>query len=62
VVVADNVVRGGAVAHGRADDASVLGSRRLLEAMGSDPRLEATAIQTIGSEGHDGFAVAVVVS
>ena len=60
LVVADNVVRGGAVADpGRTDPAAV-GVRRALELMGRDARLEATAIQTVGSKGYDGFAVAIV--
>jgi predicted O-methyltransferase YrrM len=62
VIVADNVVRGGAVADPGDDDASVEGSRHLLEMMAADPRLEGTAIQTVGSKGHDGFAVAIVTS
>ncbi|HEX2293724.1 MAG TPA: O-methyltransferase [Actinomycetota bacterium] len=62
LIVADNVVRGGAVADPEADEPGVAGSRRFLEIAAADTRLEATAIQTVGSKGHDGFAVALVVS
>ena len=62
VIVADNVVRAGAVADAGSDDPSVLGIRRFLEMVAAEPRLEATAIQTNGSKGRDGFALAVVTS
>jgi hypothetical protein len=39
----------------------VIGSRRALELLRSDPRVDATALQTVGSKGWDGFAVAIVV-
>lgn len=61
VLVADNVVRGGAVADERSNDPSVTGARRLLADMGRHPRLTATALQTVGVKGHDGFALAVVL-
>jgi predicted O-methyltransferase YrrM len=60
VIVADNVVRRGAVLDAESTDPNVQGVRRLLEAAGSDPRLDATAIQTVGTKGHDGFALLVV--
>jgi predicted O-methyltransferase YrrM len=58
VIVADNVVRAGAVVDG--DDPSATGVRRFLELVAADPRLDATAIQTVGAKGHDGFMLAVV--
>jgi predicted O-methyltransferase YrrM len=58
VIVVDNVVREGAVI-GSARDASAEGVRRMLEAMGSDERVCATVIQTVGGKGHDGFAIAL---
>jgi predicted O-methyltransferase YrrM len=61
LIVADNVVRGGAVADGDSRDPRVRGVRALIERLGSDPRVEATALQTVGAKGHDGFAIAVVV-
>jgi predicted O-methyltransferase YrrM len=60
LIVADNVVRGGAVAEPEADDPSVTGVQRFLELVAEHPRLDATAIQTVGSKGWDGFALALV--
>lgn len=57
LIIVDNVVRGGAVVAGEGRDA--LGSREVLEAMAAEPRVSATAIQTVGGKGHDGFAVAL---
>lgn len=61
VIVGDNVVRDGEVANPDSKDPSVQGIRRFLEQMGANPRLEATALQTVGTKGLDGFALAVVV-
>jgi predicted O-methyltransferase YrrM len=61
LIVADNVVRGGAVADGDTDDASARGVRRFLELVAAEPRLEATALQTVGVKGWDGLAIALVV-
>jgi len=60
LIVADNVVRSGAVADQDADDPSVAGVQRFLELVAEHPRLDATAIQTVGSKGWDGFALALV--
>jgi predicted O-methyltransferase YrrM len=60
LIVADNVVRAGAVADPDAGDPSVTGVRRFLEVVSEHPRLDATAIQTVGSKGWDGFALALV--
>jgi predicted O-methyltransferase YrrM len=60
LIVADNVVRGGGVLDG--DDPSAAGVRRFLELLGAEPRLAATALQTVGAKGHDGLALAVVLS
>jgi predicted O-methyltransferase YrrM len=60
VIVADNVVRGGAVADASTTDPNALGVRRFLADAGDDPRLDGTAVQTVGSKGHDGFALLVV--
>ncbi|VTR77121.1 Putative O-methyltransferase/MSMEI_4947 [Cellulomonas hominis] len=60
VIVVDNVVRRGGVADAASQDPAVLGSRAVLEAIGRNPRLTATALQTVGSKGWDGFALAVV--
>ncbi len=60
LIVADNVVRDGAVTDGASDDPSVLGVRRFFELLAADPRVEATAIQTVGAKGWDGFALVLV--
>src|SRR5688572_7420213 len=61
LIVADNVVRKGAVVDAKSTDANVQGVRRFNEALAADRRVTATAIQTVGSKGYDGFVVAVVV-
>ena len=59
LIVADNVIRSGAVLDG--DDASAVGVRRFFDLIAAEPRLRATAIQTVGEKGYDGFALAVVL-
>lgn len=59
-IVVDNVVRSGRILDGDSDDASVIGVRRMFDAVAADLRLAATAVQTVGSKGHDGFLLAVV--
>jgi predicted O-methyltransferase YrrM len=61
VIVADNIVRGGAIVDPEADDAGVAGMRRFLDVAGAEPRVSVTAIQTVGAKGHDGFALALVL-
>jgi predicted O-methyltransferase YrrM len=61
LIVIDNVVRRGQVADADSTDANVQGTRRVLEMLAAEPRVSATAIQTVGSKGYDGFALAVVV-
>jgi predicted O-methyltransferase YrrM len=58
LIVADNVVRDGALLHG--DDPSAAGVRAFFAAVAAEPRLRATAIQTVGIKGYDGFALALV--
>lgn len=60
VIIVDNVVRNGALIEAESEDPSVQGMRRLLELLASEPRVTATAIQTVGSKGYDGFAVALL--
>ena len=61
LIVADNVVRGGAVADAASEDPSVKGVRRFLASLEGDRRVAVTAIQTVGNKGYDGFAAAVVL-
>ncbi|RQP25045.1 O-methyltransferase [Piscinibacter terrae] len=60
VIIGDNVVRNGEVANPHSEDANVQGVRRFFELMAANPRLRATAIQTVGSKGYDGFSLAIV--
>jgi len=58
----DNVVREGAVLDASSSDPSVQGVRRLLARLGAEPRVSATALQTVGVKKWDGFALAVVTA
>jgi predicted O-methyltransferase YrrM len=60
VIVCDNVVREGRVLDGSADEPAIIGTRALFDFLGREPRLTATAIQTVGRKGWDGFTIAVV--
>lgn len=60
VIVADNVVRYGAVTDSASADPSVKGVRSFMEVIAKEPRVSATAVQTVCIKGHDGFALAVV--
>lgn len=62
LIIADNVVRNGAVADAASGDPSVQGVRRFNELLAAEPRVSATAIQTVGSKGYDGFAIALVTA
>jgi predicted O-methyltransferase YrrM len=62
LILCDNIVRGGAVADPDSGDASVIGARSCIDMLAADPRVSATAIQTVGSKGHDGFALALVTT
>lgn len=61
IIIGDNVVRAGAVADPHSADPNVPGVRTFLELLGRHPRLSATALQTVGVKGHDGFALALVL-
>lgn len=60
VIVLDNVVRDGRVTDPNSTDPTVVGSRAALDWIGSHRRLRASALQTVGSKGWDGFAIMVV--
>jgi predicted O-methyltransferase YrrM len=62
LIIVDNVIRDGAVVDGRSRDPDVIGVRRLNDMIAAEPRVMATEIQTVGSKGYDGFAMALVVS
>ena len=61
IIIGDNVVRDGAVADPHSADPSVQGVQRFFERMQAHPRLEATALQTVGAKGYDGFSIARVI-
>src|SRR6266851_1641819 len=60
LIIVDNVVRDGGVIDAESTDKDVQGARLLFESLGAEPRLSATALQTVGSKGYDGFAMAIV--
>ena len=62
IIVVDNVVRDGAVIDSESADPSIQGTRKFFDKLAAVPRLEATALQTVGSKGYDGFAIARVKS
>ncbi len=60
VIVLDNVVRDGQVTDASSDDRNVMGSRAAFDLLHGHSRLDATALQTVGLKGYDGFAIALV--
>ena len=62
VIVGDNVVRGGQILDADSQDPDIRGIWDFLETQGSSPVLQATAVQTVGAKGWDGFSLAVVRS
>ena len=60
VIVGDNAVRGGGVIDSDSNDPNVRGLREFIQLISEDERLEATAIQTVGEKGWDGFVMAIV--
>lgn len=59
-IIVDNVVREGGVLDADSDDPRIIGTRALFAAVAAEPRLTATAVQTVGSKKWDGFLLAVV--
>ena len=62
IIIADNVVREGAVLNAESTDADIQGIRRFAEMLSKEKRVSATAIQTVGSKSYDGFAVILVTA
>jgi len=62
IIIADNVVRNGAVLDATSGDADIQGVRRFNERLAVENRVTATEIQTVGSKGYDGFALVLVIS
>jgi len=61
LIVVDNVVRHGELVNASSEDSNVRGMRRFCEQVADDRRVSASVIQTVGSKGYDGFAIAVVM-
>ena len=61
VIIVDNVVRDGAVVDASSTDPDIRGIRRFIEMLAKEKRVSATALQTVGSRGYDGFAIALVM-
>jgi len=62
VIIADNVVREGAVLDAKSKDADIRGRRRFLEMVGKEKRVSGTALQTVSTKSYDGFALVLVTS
>jgi predicted O-methyltransferase YrrM len=62
VIIADNVVREGAVLDDKSKDADIQGIRRFLEMVGKEKRVSGTALQTVSTKNYDGFALVLVTS
>ena len=60
LIIVDNTVREGSIVDPTRDDPTTTGTRRLYETVRNEPRVSATAIQTVGSKGYDGFLIARV--
>ena len=62
LIIVDNVVREGAILDAASDDPNVQAMRRFFELAATDPRVSGTALQTVGSKGHDGLAIVLVTA
>ena len=60
LIVADNVIRDGALVDLDNDDPAIASQRRFHEMLAAEPRVTATTIQTVGGKGYDGFTIALV--
>jgi len=61
LIIVDNVIRDGQIVDANNSDPRIRGTRQLYEMIAKEPRVSATAIQTVGSKGYDGFVMAIVV-
>lgn len=62
VLIGDNVVRSGGIVDPENEDGVIEGVRRFYELLAAEPQVDATAVQTVGDKGHDGFALGIVTS
>lgn len=61
LIVADNVIRKGAIVDSDSEDESVQAVQVFLAQLAAETDLMTTAIQMVGSKGYDGFTIALVV-
>ena len=61
LIIADNVVRSGALADADSEDPAIQAQRHFHEMLATEPRVSATTIQTVGGKGYDGFTIALVL-
>ncbi|MES2392376.1 MAG: O-methyltransferase [Acidobacteriota bacterium] len=61
LILVDNIIRDGAILDATSTDPDVQGQRLTLEKLAANPRLSSTGLQTVGSKGYDGFAMALVL-
>jgi caffeoyl-CoA O-methyltransferase len=62
LIITDNVVRQGGVIDANSEDGNIQGIRRFNAALSLEPRVSATIVQTVGSKGYDGLAIALVIA
>ena len=62
LIITDNAVSRGRILDPDNRDEKIEGLRHFLKMMANEPRVDATVMQTVGSKGYDGFAIAVVKS
>jgi len=62
VIFVDNVVRNGAVIDAGSENAQVIGVRQVTDLIAAEPRVDAMAMQSVGSKGYDGFLIARVIA
>ena len=62
LIIIDNVARRGRVVDETDIEPDIMGVRRVVEMIANEPRVTATAIQTVGEKGYDGFLIALVTA
>ncbi|AKG21393.1 O-methyltransferase [Calothrix sp. 336/3] len=62
VIIVDNVIRKGAVIDADSSDENIQGVRKFNTLLAAEQRVKATTLQTVGSKGYDGLAIALVVA
>lgn len=60
LIVVDNVIRDGDILNAQSDSPMTQGVQRMNDYLRNEPRLQATALQTVGSKGYDGMCFMLV--